>query len=74
MTEWLSASEDCSEDTPQWSWIEGRGNGLKLMARIITGIARAMDVKIAAFSGGMKMNAIVSASDAVITVPAGKAG
>ena len=53
---------------------QGRGNGLKLMARIITGIARAMDVKIAAFSGGMKMNAIVSVSDAVITVPAGKAG
>ncbi len=74
MTEWLSASEDCWEDILPVVMDQGRGNGLKLMARIITGIARAMDVKIAAFSGGMKMNAIVSASDAVITVPAGKAG
>ena len=53
---------------------QGRGNGLKLMARIITAIAKEMNVRISSFSGGMKMNAIVSASDAVINVPEGRVG
>ena len=51
---------------------QGRGNALKLMARILTAIAARMELHIASFEGGMKMNAIVSDADAVITVPAGK--
>ncbi|HIV86794.1 MAG TPA: beta-Ala-His dipeptidase [Candidatus Pygmaiobacter gallistercoris] len=51
---------------------EGRGNGLKLMARILHAIAAKMDLRIAHFEGGMKMNAIVSSAEALITVPAGK--
>ena len=51
---------------------EGRGNGLKLMARILHAIAAEMDLHIACFEGGMKMNAIVSDAHALIAVPAGK--
>lgn len=52
---------------------EGRGNALKLMARIMTAIRKAMDVQLVSFAGGMKMNAIVSDADAVIVVPEGRA-
>ncbi len=52
---------------------EGRGNALKLMARILVSLKRAMPIEVASFAGGMKMNAIVSDADAVVTVPAGKA-
>ena len=51
----------------------GRGNGLKLMARILAAVSREMPVALASFIGGAKMNAIVSEADAVIVVPAGKA-
>lgn len=49
----------------------GRGNGLKLMARILAAVKREMPVVLASFTGGAKMNAIVSEADAVIVVPAG---
>ncbi len=49
----------------------GRGNGLKLMARILAAVSREMPVKLASFTGGAKMNAIVSEADAVMEVPAG---
>lgn len=51
----------------------GRGNGLKLMARILAAVQAKMPVAVASFTGGAKMNAIVSAADAVIVVPLGKA-
>lgn len=51
----------------------GRGNGLKLMARILAAVGKDMPVSLASFTGGAKMNAIVSEADAVIVVPAGKA-
>lgn len=50
----------------------GRGNGLKLMARILAAVQAVMPVRIASFTGGAKMNAIVSEADAVIFVPEGK--
>ncbi len=53
---------------------EGRGNGLKLMARILHAVADKTQLQISLFEGGMKMNAIVSDAVAVITVPSGKAG
>ena len=49
---------------------QGRGNALKLMARILTAVASEMKLDIASFAGGMKMNAIVSDADAVVLVPA----
>ena len=52
---------------------EGRGNGLKLMARVLHAVAAAMELQIADFRGGMKMNAIVGAADALVTVPTGRA-
>ncbi|HIU87344.1 MAG TPA: beta-Ala-His dipeptidase [Candidatus Avilachnospira avistercoris] len=51
---------------------QGRGNALKLMARMLSAISKKMEVGVVSFSGGMKMNAIVSDADAVITVPEGK--
>lgn len=51
---------------------EGRGNGLKLMARILRAVSDKMPVQISHFEGGMKMNAIVSSAVAVITLPQGK--
>ena len=50
---------------------EGRGNGLKLMARVLHAIASELELQIAHFEGGMKMNAIVSDALALITVPSG---
>ena len=52
----------------------GRGNGLKIMARILAAVNEKIPVNLASFTGGAKMNAIVSEADAVILVPAGKAG
>lgn len=51
----------------------GRGNGLKLMARILAAIAAKMPLSLASFTGGAKMNAIVSEAKAVAVVPVGKA-
>ena len=51
---------------------EGRGNGLKLMARLLHAVAAAMEMRVAHFEGGMKMNAIVSDATALVTVPAGR--
>lgn len=51
---------------------EGRGNALKLMARVLQEVSVAVgDLQIAWFQGGMKMNAIVSEAQATITVPVG---
>ena len=51
---------------------EGRGNALKLMARVLHAVNAATGgLQIAWFEGGMKMNAIVSEAQATVTVPAG---
>ncbi len=46
----------------------GRGNGAKLMSRIINRVSLHTKTSVASFFGGDKMNAIVSACDAVISV------